>query len=93
VRRPLELREMYLEHDKVIAATEPTLARHDQLIEQMYPGWKVQGLELNERVRESMASALADAQADSQDELDAQAVSDILLEHWKRLGGIAPDPL
>ncbi|TFC92054.1 MULTISPECIES: hypothetical protein [Cryobacterium] len=94
VRRPSEMRELFRESEAVRTKASPQMEAVDQFIEEnMSPGWIQAGVELNERVAESMKQSLAEAMADADAEISAREPIDALVAHWVSLGGAVPDPL
>jgi hypothetical protein len=68
------------------------LERENQLREQLLPGSAEYGRQLNERIAESTANAIQEAEVAAAEVL-AAAVDQALVEHWRSLGGRLPDPL
>lgn len=70
----------------------PQVQAIDDVMEQMAPGWKEHGVELDQDVANSMKESLREAEAESAEEL-AVAVQPDLVRHWELQGGVAPSPL
>jgi hypothetical protein len=81
-RRPRELAQGL--HD--VNESKKKLVDQDELMEQLLPGWKAHGKELDDRMNESVGESVAEAQEDV-DLLLAAPVQDDLLAAWTSLGG------
>lgn len=63
----------------------------DDVIEQMSPGWKERGRQLDAQIAESMSKAVEEAQRDYVAALDDRPVDDTLVAHWRAMGGVVPN--
>ncbi len=85
--RPAELAQ--LAREAQITSERSRAAMPEALMEQVMPGWKESGEELDARVAESVAQSIREAEAELQELYDAPVKPD-LVEHWKSLGGFPP---
>lgn len=94
VRRPTELKALFLKGDSVRAKAAPQRDAVNDFIEKNWsPGWTQASRELDARVEASHARTVAEASEDAKAEVTARAPRDELIAHWTRLGGILPDPV
>ncbi|MBY6679925.1 hypothetical protein HQ312_02565 [Rhodococcus sp. BP-316] len=70
----------------------PSVMPHEDLMEQLVPGWRESGRELDRRVAESLERTIDEAKAEYEAAM-AVAPDPALVEHWRALGGAVPDPL
>lgn len=84
VERPLMLRESFADLER--SSTHPQIKATDQLMESIAPGWIEHGERLDERVKESSAASIRDADEKAQKILDAP-VDPVMLDWWQWLGG------
>lgn len=68
------------------------LEAHDQLMEQLMPGWIDSGKKLDAEISESTRDRIQEAEHSLARRLE-QKVDQPLAEHWQSLGGYLPDPL
>jgi hypothetical protein len=81
-RRPRELAQGL--HD--VNEAKKKLVAEDDIMEQLMPGWKAHGKEVDGQVNDAMGESIAEAQEDA-DVLLAAPVKDELLTAWTSLGG------
>lgn len=68
------------------------LEAHDQVMEQLMPGWTDSGKKLDAEISESTRESIQEAENSLARRLE-QKVDLSLAEHWLSLGGYVPDPL
>ncbi|WP_058742763.1 hypothetical protein [Curtobacterium citreum] len=85
--RPAELAQ--LAREAQISSERSRASMPDALMEQVMPGWKKSGEELDARVAESVAESIREAEAELQELYDAP-VKPELRAHWAALGGVLP---
>lgn len=86
--RPQELRRLMQEAENARAG----LTSHDELMEQLMPGWKEAGRRLEAGVDEAHAESVEEAEAEAASLLAAPADPD-LVDFWRSMGGIVPNPV
>lgn len=93
-QRPHELARLAAENVVRTAAYNelPTVRAVDDYMEAVAPGWIQYGVDLDERVAESLRNSAREAEAEAAEEIAAVAPRDDLMRHWVSLGGRLPDP-
>ena len=89
VRRPVEMRTQFAQTAQNRVELEPQLAQLDRVFG---AGAAEHRKELDERVNESLANAVREAEEDAAATL-AVSVDESLVAHWVSLRGLVPDPL
>ncbi|WP_412148729.1 hypothetical protein [Curtobacterium flaccumfaciens] len=85
-----ELRSIHA--DLVEARAKAYTPQLEAFLEALTPGWTESGRELDERVDESNARSVREAE-EVRSRLLASEPKEALVTHWRSLGGIEPDPV
>ncbi|WKG13599.1 hypothetical protein QX204_34160 (plasmid) [Nocardia sp. PE-7] len=65
---------------------------NEDLMETLMPGWKQESRNMDERVAAAMTAKATELREDLDEELNKPTVPE-LVQHWRNLGGVLPDPI
>lgn len=79
-------------HNRVGRERHADLRNQNAPLENIMPGWRAHGQELDERVSQNTERSAQGAESDLAQQLDAPPKPGVVA-HWERLGGALPDPV